>query len=294
MCNNIVVLYMFMLLKLVSLVILPVTIFIKRNWKHVNILIIVDIIMVLFFLLGNIFNSNSCIYNSTLSGIERTNNNNKIIVYNELHPWVTNDSLSSIEPNTNYRTYNNNTLYYYNQNSDSIKDSNYECNGNKVYANTYASGITAFTIATSTLYNSPINPIELFNAYKESHDVCNEEISSSNLITFFTSRYNNLKVDEINSSQLESAIKYGNVVVAELSANENSKLTCDSGYIVIFNIGLDGKYMIADPSLLSKDFICPYSSKAYGNIIKSDNMNKSWYLSEINNEVIHYYSLYTN
>ena len=96
---------------------------------------------------------------------------------------------------------------------------------------------------------------------------------------------------EISSSQLESEIKNGSIVIAELSSNENTKLTCDSGYIVIYNIGLDSRYMIADPALPSKDFVCPYSSKAYGNVIKSDNMNESWDLSVLNNDVVKYYSL---
>ena len=294
MCEKSSILVIFLILKILFLVVIPIVLFIlyKRENKIFNKVAYGEIMLLVLLIILRILD-NGCVSNSTINGIKNSFlGDSEEVIYENIDANDT--SKIHIEANTNYRTYNNNQLYYFNQNSESIRDSYYECSGKKVYANTYASGITAFATAISTLYNTSVTPVELFNGYKESYDVCSEEINSNNLITFFTKRYDNLKINEINSSQLASAIKNGNIVVAEFSANENSKLTCDSGYIVIYNIGLDGKYIIADPALPSKDFVCPYSSKAYGNIIKSNNMNESWYLSELNNEVIHYYSLYVN
>ncbi len=47
--------------------------------------------------------------------------------------------------------------------------------------------------------------------------------------------------------------------------------------------------MISDSTLLSNDYICPYSSDAYGSVISKDNMNKSFNLDEIDNEADIYY-----
>ena len=171
-----------------------------------------------------------------------------------------------------------------------MRNTYYECNGNKIYINSFGSSITSFSITISTLYDKNINPIELFNYYKEDNkDICSEEITIEKLYNSTMKRYGYITINEINSSQIESSIKNGGLVIAYLKANKNSKLTCDSVYIVIYNIGLDGKYMIADPSLQSSSFVCPYSSNAYGNIINSNNMNNSWTLEEIDSEAVNYY-----
>ena len=291
MCDRSSILVIFLILKVLILVVIPITLFLlyKRENKYFKMVGLIEIVLLILLIVLRIFNNN-CVINSNINGIKLNNlknNEDVIIEYDNLLDD------SNIQPDTNYKTYQNKNLYYFNQNSISIKDSYYICNGKKVYMNSFGSGLTAFSIAISTLYNSNINPITLLNNYKENNDICENKMTVYSLFSNIKKSYSSLEMQEIDRSQVESNIKNGRLVIAELSGNSSSNLTCDSGYIVIYNINLEGKYMIADPSLLSKDFVCPYSSKAYGRVIKSDNMDKSWNLNDLNNETLHYYSLYT-
>ena len=171
-----------------------------------------------------------------------------------------------------------------------MKNSYYKCNGKKVYLNSIGSGITSFATAISTLYDKAISPVEIFNIYKDNNsDLCNSNISLEKIYKSTMTRYGGITISQINLAQIDSTLKEGNLVIAEITANEDSKLTCDSNYIIIYSIGLDGKYKISDPALLDKSFVCPYSSEAYGSVIDSKNMDKSWTLNEINNEAVKYY-----
>ena len=292
MCNNIIVLYIFMFIKIITILILPIIIFIKRKKEYIKILILVEIILLLFFLICNIFTINKCVYNSTFKGIERTNNENTINLSNELHQDEVLYNSKNINPIKKYKTYTKKYLYYYNQNRIDIKNAYYECNGQKIYMNSIGSSITAFSMAFSTIFDNNLNPVQIFNYYKEdTMDICNKQITIDSVYNSVMKRYGGIQLSEISSYEIESAIKNGGIVIASLSANENSKLTCDTDYIVIYNIGLDGKFMIADPASQKNSYICPASSKAYGNVIDKNNINKTWSLDEIDNEAVKYYLL---
>lgn len=290
MCNNIIVLSLFIVLKAIVIIILPIIILINRKKKYIKIIIIIDILLLLYLLICNLFSINKCIYNSTIEGIKRTNNENRVELYNEIHPNLDNTSSTGMNPELKYKTYTGKNLYYFNQNKDYMKDVYYECNGEKIYINSFGSSITSLSIAISTLYNNSINPIQIFNYYKtDNPNLCNKTFTIESVYNSIISRYGAIELSQINVNQLEQSIKDGGIVIAELEANEDSNLTCDYSYIVIYSIGLDGKYMIADPSLQSSSYVCPSTSDAYGNVISNDNMNKSWSIDEINNEAIRYY-----
>lgn len=289
MCNNVIVLYIFVILKLCAFFIIPFVLILLRKKKIFKIILYINIVILSFLLLSNIFKNNACVYNSTKSGIELVEKMNKQEEINALHKENSSPS-SNVKPQLNYKTYTGRTLYYYNQNDESIKNAYYKCNGKKVYLNTVGSAFTSLSISVSTLYNSNVNPVELFNYFKEDNfDMCNADFSLENIYDSFVERYGLISLDQISSSMVEEAIRNDGIVIAKLSSNENSKLTCDSNYIVIYSIDLNGKYLIADPALPKKSYVCPYSSDAYGNVISSDNMNKSWTFSEINNEAVSYY-----
>ena len=78
MCNNIIILWLFIILKIIVILFLPIFIIAKRKKKYVNILIVVDILFLAFFLICNIFTINKCVYNSNLNGIKRTKTENQI------------------------------------------------------------------------------------------------------------------------------------------------------------------------------------------------------------------------
>lgn len=291
MCNNIVVLYLFMFIKLVSIIILPMVILLKRKKIYSKYLLYIDILLLIFLLVCNIFVLNKCVYNSTLDGIKRTKNENQITLYNEIHSQKESEySSEGITPDKNYKTFNNLSLYYFNQTKLYMNNAYYECNDKKVYIDSFGSSITSLSIAMSTLYDRSLNPVEIFEYYKEDNkDLCDIEFDIQGIYNSIMKRYGGIILTEISSNEVYSSISNGGLVIVELSANENSKLTCDSNYIVIYNISLDGKYKIVIPNQTDYDYICSYSSTAYGNIIKSDNMEKTWSIDEINNEAVKYY-----
>lgn len=289
MCNNVIVLYIFVILKLCAFFIIPFILILIRKKKIFKIILYINILILSFLLISNIFKSNACVYNSTKSGIELVEKMNQQEEINNLHKEGSSPS-SNVQPQKNYKTYTGKTLYYYNQNDESIKNAYYKCNGKKVYLNTVGSAFTSLSISVSTLYNNNVNPVEIFNYFKEDNfDMCNADFSLENIYDSLIERYGLISLDQISSSMVEDSIRNGGIVIAKLSSNENSKLTCDSNYIVIYSIDLNGKYLIADPALPKKSYVCPYSSDAYGNVISSENMNKSWTFNEINNEAVSYY-----
>ena len=288
MCNNITVLYIFFIIKILAYFIVPILLMFLRKNKIFYKILYIDIIVLSFFLISNITEKNTCVLNSTPNNIGLVKEFNILNSANEMHK--TNNIKNEIKPNKKYKTYSGRDLYYYNLNKDYMKNVSYKCKDRKIYLNSIGSGITSFSTAISTLYDRNISPVEVFNIYKDNNfDICSSDISLEKIYKSTMTQYGGITLTQINLAQITPSIKEGGLVIAELSANENSKLTCDSDYIIIYSIGLDGKYKISDPALADKSFICPYSSEAYGNVIDSKNMDKSWTLDEINAEAIRYY-----
>lgn len=289
MCNNIIVLWLFIILKIIALVILPIIIIIKRKKNYVTYIIIADIALLLFFLLCNIFTINSCVYNSNLDGIKRVKKHNEITLYNEIHPNTDyGNNSDGIEPEKNYTTATGKTLYYFNQNKAYMKTAYYTCNNEKIYMNSFGSSMTSVSIAISTLYDNSINPVQILNFYKEDNsDLCNMKFDINSIFSSVTKRYGAITLTNINSDQIKDEIKNGGIVIAEVSAKEGSKLTCDHDYIVIYNISLNGNLMYVSPASTTTPYVCSYSSRAYGSTIDYSNNNVS--LEELTNEAVNYY-----
>lgn len=290
MCNNVTVLWLFIVLKIISLIILPIIIIIKRKKKYVIYIMIVDIVLLLFFLICNIFTINSCVYNSSIDGIKRVKKYNEITLYNEIHPNTDfGNNPDEVNPEKNYKTSTGKTLYYFNQNKAYMKTAYYTCNNQKIYMNSFGSSFTAISTVISTLYDNSINPIQIFNMYKKDNaDLCNMKFDIGSVFSSVMKRYGALSLTNIDSSMIKTELKDGGIIIAEVSANENSKLTCDHDYIIIYNSTNDGKVMIVSPSSLDKPYVCSYSSRAYGNTIDYSK-NSTISIDDLNKEAVNYY-----
>ena len=88
---------------------------------------------------------------------------------------------------------------------------------------------------------------------------------------------------------IKNELKNGGIIIAEVSANENSKLTCDHDYIIVYNSTNDGKVMIVSPSSLDNPYVCSYSSPSYGNTLKANRTNSEYSFEELNKFVTKYY-----
>lgn len=290
MCNNVSVLWLFIVLKIIALIILPIIIIIKIKKKYVIYIMIVDIVLLLFFLICNIFTINSCVYNSSIDGIKRVKKHNEITLYNEIHPNTDfGNNPDEVNPEKNYKTSTGKTLYYFNQNKAYMKTAYYACNNQKIYMNSFGSSITAVSTSISTLYDNNINPIQIFNIYKSDNpDLCNMKFDVGSIFSSIIKRYGALSLTNIDSSNIKAELKNGGIVIAEVSANENSKLTCDHDYIIVYNSTNDGKVMIVSPSSLDKPYVCSYSSRAYGNTIDYSK-NSTISIDDLNKEAVNYY-----
>ena len=290
MCNNIIVLWLFIILKIIALIILPIIIIIKRKKNYVIYIVFTDIVLLLFFMICNIFTINSCVYNSNMDGIKRVEKYNEITLYNEIHPNTDyGNNSDGIEPEKKYITSTGKNLYYFNQNKAYMKTAYYICNNQKIYMNSFGSSITAISTTISTLYDNNINPVQVFNLYKNDNlDLCNTKFDIGSVFSSVMKRYGALSLTNIDSSKIKDELKNGGIVIAEVSANENSKLTCDHDYIIVYNSTNDGKVMIVSPSSLDNPYVCSYSSRAYGNTIDYSK-NSTISLDDLNKEAVNYY-----
>lgn len=290
MCNNIIVLWLFIVLKIIALIILPIIIIIKRKKDYIIYVIVADITLLLFFLICNIFTVNSCVYNSSIDGIKRVKKHNEITLYNEIHPNTDyGNNPDGIEPEKNYTTATGKNLYYFNQNKAYMKTAYYTCNNKKIYMNSFGSSITAISTAISTLYDNNINPVQVFNLYKRDNtDLCNMKFDIGSIFSSVMKKYGALSLTNIDSSVIKDELKNGGIIIAEVSANENSKLTCDHDYIIVYNSTNDGKVMIVSPSSLDNPYVCSYSSRAYGNTIDYSK-NSTISINDLNKEAVNYY-----
>lgn len=290
MCNSVTVLWLFIILKIIALIILPIIIIFKRKKNYVIYIIFADIVLLLFFMICNIFTINSCVYNSNIDGFKRVEKYNEITLYNEIHPNTDyGNNSDGIEPEKKYITSTGKNLYYFNQNKAYMKTAYYICNNQKIYMNSFGSSITAISTTISTLYDNNINPVQVFNLYKNDNlDLCNTKFDIGSVFSSVMKRYGALSLTNIDSSKIKNELKNGGIVIAEVSANKNSKLTCDHDYIIVYNSTNDGKVMIVSPSSLDNPYVCSYSSRAYGNTIDYSK-NSTISLDDLNKEAVNYY-----
>lgn len=170
-----------------------------------------------------------------------------------------------------------------------MKTAYYTCNNQKIYMNSFGSSITAISTVISTLYDNNINPVQVFNLYKNDNlDLCNTKFDIGSVFSSVMKRYGALSLTNIDSSKIKDELKNGGIVIAEVSANKNSKLTCDHDYIIVYNSTNDGKVMIVSPSSLDNPYVCSYSSRAYGNTIDYSK-NSTISLDDLNKEAVNYY-----
>lgn len=289
MCNNIVFLYFMIIIKIVFIIILPLIIIFKRKEKISKKLLIIDVVGLLFLVICNGFTINKCVYNSSINGLKKIKNENIINLFNDIHS-MDHKYVTTISPDKRNKTYKGRDLYYYNQNNEVLKNYYANCGDEKVYFNAIGSSITSFSTAVSTLYNKNISPIKIFNRYKRNYfNICSSEITIEKLYNNFIQEYSGILLEEISVNEVKDSIINDGLVIVKLQANENSTLTCDTKYIVIYSVNMDNKYLISDSSLLSGSYVCPSNSKAYGNVIKNDIMKKQWSLDDINKEAVKYY-----
>lgn len=288
-CDNSIILSIFIVIKIFIYIIFPIIIVKKRKYEYVKYLIIIEIILLLALLISNIFSLNSCIYNSNISGIKKATLKKKILNYNSLHYSEDDyENITDIDPANYYKTYNGKDFYYYNQNDIFLKQKKLEC-GNDKYFNKYGASITSTAMAVSTILQNKVTPIDILDLYNSKFYDCSNDVSIGDVFEVVASRYSGLNISEISSTMVKDSIINGGIVISEIQTNGSSNITCGRSYIILYNITLEGNVIIADPDDSENSFACSYSSPSYGKVLKPNRTNTEWNLDEINSQTLHYY-----
>lgn len=288
-CDNNIILVIFMIIKVFVYIIFPIIIIKKRKYEYVKYLIITELILLLTLLISNIFNLNSCIYNSNISGIKKMNLKKQILEYNSIH-YSDEDytNINDIDPSAYYKTYLGKQFYYYNQNDVFLKDQLFECGHNK-YFNKYGAPITTTAMAVSTILDTKVTPVDILDLYNSELFDCSNSVNIGDVFSVVVNRYAGLNISEISSSLVKDSIMNGGIVIAEIASNGNSEITCGKTFIVLYNMTLSGNVIIADPDDNKVSFPCSYSSSSYGKILRKSRTNTEWSFDEINSQTLHYY-----
>lgn len=288
-CDNSIILSIFILIKIFICIIYPIIIIKKRKYDYVRYFIITEIILIMALLISNIFSLNSCVYNSNISGIKKANLKSKILEYNSLH-YSDEDytNITDIDVAAYYKTYIGKDFYYYNQNDVFLKEQLLECGNNK-YFNKFGAPITSTAMAVSTILDTKVTPIDILDLYNSEFFDCSSSVNIGDVFAAVVDRYAGLNISEIPGSMVRDSIMSGGVVIAEIGSNGNSEITCGKTFITLYNITLNGNVIIADPDDSENSFACSYSSLSYGKVLKPNRTNTEWSLDEINSQTLHYY-----
>lgn len=288
-CDNSIILVIFIIIKIFIYFIFPFIIYKKKDIEIAKYFIATEIILLVCLLICNFFNINKCIYNSNLSGIKKSMIKHRIINYNENHYNIDEyNSVDKIEPQKFYSTYKGRKFYYYNQNNDFLKNRSLSCDESK-YFNKYGAPVTATAMSVSTVLNTNINPIKLLNLLDNEYYDCENKIDISDVFNVAAKRYGGLVFTEITANDVANSIVNDGIVIANINANGQSKLTCGENYIVLYNVNLNGKISIADPDDSDSNFICSKSSPSYGVTLSANRTNSEWSMDELNSVATHYY-----
>lgn len=287
MCENNTVLILFLILKIVLFIGLPLLILLTRkiSFQKSRIIFIVDAILIVLFIALRISN-NDCICNSTINGI-RINTHK----YSSEYVEENNDpnEVNRIVTNKIYQTNNNRSVFYFNNNQLPLSNKKITCDNKEVYMKNYGSGITATSIAVSSLLGQNIDPIEILDLSKERGIIdCDEGIDLNDILFVSSIKYD-FESYAINSNEVPYEVLSGNVLLAEVNYVPGAKnITCDTGYIIIYNVDNEGNYYILNPNESSKEYICPDSSKGYLTVINANLSSELWTFNELNTIVTRY------
>ena len=269
MCDSNTSLIIFLTIKIIALLILPIIIiFVKKIDKLIkNFLFIINIALLVLLICLRIFN-NDCVVYSTINGI-------KINSYKNTSNYVTektSNNIEKIDAIEKYKTNNNSNVYYFNNVSFPLSNQSITCSSDTVFMKDYGNEITAVSIMVSSILDKNIDPIEILDLAKKNNVIdCNKRINIDKLISIVNNKYKLYSVN-IDSNSAHNKIKNGEVILAEVNYVEGmNNISCDRDYVIVYKINNDNKYVILNPSQRDKDYICPDNTDGLLTVIKGNN-----------------------
>lgn len=281
MCERTSILILIFILKVIFLILSPLSFFylINRfNNKYINILYKTNVIFLILLITLRIFN-NPCVINSNISGIDHNMSKKSD---NILYETNSANTVERIVTNKIYTKSNKQKIYYFNINKLPLSNKKIYCDNDYAYMKNYGSNITALSIIVSSLYNENIDPIKLLDLSVENNIFdCETGVNTDELINLVNNNYN-LSKREINYTELKDYIRNGGIVLAEINAGSKEKtVSCSASYIVIYDVDKQGNFSILNPNDKDYKYICPENSEGYGKVIDSNTNDKLYSLDDI-------------
>lgn len=283
MCERTSILILIFILKVIFLILSPLSFFylINRfNNKYINILYKTNVIFLILLITLRIFN-NPCVINSNISGIDHNMSKKSDNIIYETNSANT---VERIVTNKIYTKSNKQKIYYFNINKLPLSNKKIYCDNDYAYMKNYGSNITALSIIVSSLYNENIDPIKLLDLSVENNIFdCETGVNTDELINLVNNNYS-LSKREINYTELKDYIRNGGIVLAEINAGDIDKsISCSASYIVIYDVDKQGNFSILNPNDKDYKYICPENSEGYGKVIDSNTNDKLYSLDDIKN-----------
>lgn len=285
MCDRSSVLVIFLILKILILLVLPITVYVlyRRNHPLYKVVGIANVFFILLLIILKL-TGNACVNNSNFFYIKSNEVDLDYISDN------TNTLYESVYSTDKYFYQDNRNAYYYDINTAPLKNVSLSCN-KKSYMEHYGNGISAITTLIANYYDIDINMVDVLAFLEDKNLIdCNNGIDFNKAFIFLGEMYN-YRVKEIYSSQIDSYISNGRSVLVETTnkANETNNFGCEKDYIVIYNKTNDGTYNIINPNDQYESYFCPSNTIGYSSIIEGNQNEKSYTLDNINAKALRYF-----
>ena len=289
MCDRSSVLVLFIILKILILVVLPILVFILYKLEHklFNTVGIVNILFIIGLIILKL-TSNDCVTNSTFSYFNQKEENIDIIYENSDQSTI----YESVYSNDTYVASDMHEAYFYGLNYDSLKNTTISCD-KKSYMNNYGDSISAITTLIANYNRSDINIIEILTVLEENNLIdCDNGFDFDKVFEKLSEEYN-FKIISISKEQVYNYITKGNSVLVETTnkPSYNNNFGCEKDYIVIYNTSEENGYSIINPNDKDYSYFCPSNTIGYGSIIKGDQNSKSFTIDEIDSKALRYYTI---
>ena len=286
MCDRNSVLVIFLILKIIILVVLPIGLYIlyrmeNRLYKTVGIITVLSIMILIVLRLFN----NECVVNSSFSYL-KSDDDIKIINENSKPSYV----YESIYSSKTYLTDDSREAYFYDLNSEELKTNVISCNKNS-YLNNYGSGLSAIATLISNGYGSDTDIVEMlfYLEYNKLID-CENGFDFDTIFKKLGESYY-FTINQISKDSIKDYVSNGKFVLAETTnkSNEYKNFGCEKDYIVVYNNSNDEEYSIINPNDKRYSYFCPSNTIGYGSIIEKNQNNNSFTLDEIDSKALRYF-----
>lgn len=286
MCENNIVLIIFIILKILILLIVPIImVFLYRNENKFYYLVgAIEIVCIITFIILRLF-GNGCIKNSNIWYFN--NNKEESVIYENPDTEYINStesySIDLVDSN------NGKSAYIYNINILPLKNISFMCD-RKNYMTNYGNSITGVTMLMANTFESDFDENEIIKVIDNSDYIdCEKGVNFEGMFNALSKKYG-FVIKEISSSEIDNYILKGTSVLAETinKPDEDYNFGCRKDYIIIYNKN-NNYYNIINPNDKSYSYFCPSNTIGYGSIIDGNQNINNYTFSEIDSKTIKYF-----